>query len=119
MKIQSYHELEVWQVAMDLADFVYKETEDFPKREWFGLAGQIRKSATSIPSNIAEGSGRANTKELIQFLYIARGSLCELETQIQLARRRTYVTGKALDAIMLLSTRVSKMIMRLIQSLQK
>jgi four helix bundle protein len=65
MKIQSYRELEVWQVAMDLADVVYEITEDFPKREWFGLAGQLRKSAVSIPSNISEGSGRANTKELI------------------------------------------------------
>ena len=73
--IKSFKNLEVWQCAMDLVDIIYDLTSTFPDSEKFGLTSQIRRSAVSVPSNIAEGSGRNNTKELLQFLFIARGSL--------------------------------------------
>ncbi len=76
---------------MDFVVRVYKATESFPKHELFGICAQIRRCAVSIPSNIAEGSGRNSRKELIQFLFIANGSLSELETQLDLASRLGYL----------------------------
>jgi len=82
---------------MDLAVQVYRLTEAFPKHEIYGLTGQIRRSAISIPSNIAEGKGRRTDRDFSSFLYRARGSLLELETQILLARRLEYL--KESDAV--------------------
>lgn len=82
-----YKDLEVWKQSMVLVTEVYQATGDFPKEELFGLVSQMRRAAVSIPSNIAEGCGRKNTKEYIQFLYISKGSLFELETQIEIAYR--------------------------------
>ena len=78
--MKSYTELEVWQKCRKLASLIYELTAAFPKDELFGLTSQIRRSAVSVPSNIAEGCGRNSTKDSIQFFYIARGSLYELET---------------------------------------
>jgi len=80
-----HHDLKVWQQAMDLARLVYTISRDFPAGERFGLTSQVRRAAVSVPSNIAEGCARGSQRELVQFLYIARGSLSELETQLQLA----------------------------------
>jgi len=77
--VKDYKDLHVWQKAMELARQVYKLTSLFPKEEVYGLTSQIRRSAVSIPSNIAEGSSRSGTKEFLQFLSIARGSDAELE----------------------------------------
>lgn len=74
-EIKSHKDLEVWKLAMALVEKVYQLTNSFPKVEQFGLTSQIRRSAVSVPSNIAEGAGRQNTKEFIQFLYISLGSL--------------------------------------------
>lgn len=82
MAYQKYTELEVWKTARVFAAYIYKLTVTFPKEETYGLSSQIRRCAVSVPSNIAEGSGRQHVKETIQFLAIARGSLYELETQI-------------------------------------
>ena len=73
--------MEVWKLSIDLVEKVYIITNDYPSNEKFGLVSQIRRAAISIPSNIAEGSARKSDKEFIQFLYIALGSLSELETQ--------------------------------------
>lgn len=73
-------DLEVWKKSMDLVEMVYRLTDDFPDSEKFGLKNQIRRAVVSIPSNIAEGSGRKSDKELIQFIHIAFGSLAEVET---------------------------------------
>ena len=89
-KIQSFRDLIAWQRAMDLADMIYDLTEDFPKREHFGLAYQLRKSAVSIPSNIAEGS-RRKTPGYLNHLVIALGSHAELDTQCELATRRRFI----------------------------
>jgi len=86
-----YKELRVWQEARILVRDVYLLTRALPKEEVFGLASQTRRSAVSVPSNIAEGKGRNSQRELVQFLYRARGSLLELETQVLLASDLGYV----------------------------
>ena len=95
MAVRSYRELIVWQKVMDLAESVYRLTCDFPRQETYGLTSQVRRSAVSIASNIAEGQGRSSTRDFLNFLSIARGSLCEMETQVLLAERMGY--GKAHD----------------------
>lgn len=89
---RKHHDLKVWQTAMTLAKDVYRFTESFPKTEVFGLTSQIRRAAVSVPSNIAEGAGRNGNREFLKFLYIARGSLSELETQLILAKDIGYLT---------------------------
>jgi four helix bundle protein len=93
MPIQSYRELEVWKQSMDLVIEVYFLSKKFPKDERFGLISQMQQSAISIPSNIAEGYGRSHRGDYLHHLSIARGSLCELETQIIIAGRLKYVTN--------------------------
>lgn len=83
--------LEVWKKSMDLVIELYKVTEAFPKEEKYALIDQIRRSAISIPSNIAEGAGRHTKKEFINFLHIAQGSLSELDTQLELSLRLNYL----------------------------
>ncbi|NKF22234.1 four helix bundle protein [Solimonas sp. C16B3] len=79
--------MEVWRDALDLVAAVYRATASFPADERFGLTSQLRRAAVSVPSNIAEGMARSGRAELLHFLHIARGSLAEIETQIQIARR--------------------------------
>jgi four helix bundle protein len=86
-----YKQLLAWQAAMDLCEATYRITDDFPRREMFGLTAQLRRSAVSVPSNIAEGEGRFTSGERRQFLSQARGSLFELETQFIIARRAGYL----------------------------
>ena len=88
-KIRDYRDLIAWQRGMDVAQLVYEVSASCPKEEIFGLVSQMRRSAVSIPSNIAEGQGRKSSKEFQHHLSIAHGSLCEMETQIVLAGRRT------------------------------
>jgi four helix bundle protein len=108
--------LEAWKQAMQLAKFVYQKTKDFPDHERFGLVSQLRRSAVSVPSNIAEGAGRGTTKDFIRFLHIARGSLCEIETQTLLAEDLGYM-NKA-DDIIGQSNRVFQLICGLISFLE-
>lgn len=88
--MHNFKELKVWQNAMSLTKAIYLITDQFPDKERFGLTSQIRRSAVSIPSNIAEGSGRGTDKDFVHFLHITFGSACELETQIILANELTY-----------------------------
>lgn len=88
--MHNFKELKVWQNAMSLTKAIYLITDQFPDKERFGLTSQIRRSAFSIPSNIAEGSGRGTDKDFVHFLHITFGSACELETQIILANELTY-----------------------------
>ena len=87
MAVRKHQELQAWQEAMRLAENVYALTANFPDVERFGLIGQMRRAAVSVPSNIAEGAARGGNKEFIHFLHIARGSLSELDTQLLLAKR--------------------------------
>ena len=89
--MSDHRNLDVWKLAIDLVSEVYELTKSFPKEENYGLTSQIKRSAISIPSNIAEGSARQSDKELIQFLYIALGSLSELETQFIIAQKLSYI----------------------------
>jgi four helix bundle protein len=82
---RKHHELRVWQEAMALVKAVYLATTAFPREERFGLTAQMRRSAVSVPSNIAEGAARATRKEFLHFLAVARGSLSELDTQVRIA----------------------------------
>lgn len=91
--MSEYQKLEAWQMAMALAEAVYKTTRTFPKEEVYGLTSQIRRAVVSIPSNIAEGAARASAKEFMQFLLIARGSAAELETQLLLAGKLGYLSA--------------------------
>ncbi|MES2087925.1 MAG: four helix bundle protein [Patescibacteria group bacterium] len=86
MTLSSFKELIVWQKGIELVKEIYKLTESFPKTETYGLTSQMRRSAVSIPSNIAEGYKRKNVKEYIQFLSIADGSAAELETQLIISK---------------------------------
>ncbi len=85
--MNSFKDLEVWKRGIDLVEDVYSLAAKFPANEQFGLVSQMRRAAVSIPSNIAEGQGRRNAKEFIQFLYIAKGSLAEIETQLIICER--------------------------------
>jgi four helix bundle protein len=108
--LQSYRELTVWQKGMELANTVYRLTQQFPREETYGLAAQMRRSAVSIPSNIAEGYGRLGPKEYRQFLSLARGSNFELQTQFEIARSLGYGDSKLLERAEALSHEVGKMI---------
>ena len=88
---RSHHDLVAWQVALDLVESVYRLTDRFPPSERFGLTAQIRRAAVSVPSNLAEGAGRIGNREFLRFLGIARGSLSEVETQLNIAHRLGYV----------------------------
>jgi len=116
--VKSYRDLEVWQVAMGVAEQCYRLTEAFPKEELFGLTMQIRRAATSVAANIAEGYGRESRKEYTQFLRIAQGSLKELETYLLLSVRIGITTENMVSPILADCERVSKMLHRLIRSLQ-
>ena len=89
--MKTHKDLDVWKLSRELVSDVYRVSADFPKSELYGLTNQIRRSAVSIPSNIAEGSARQGNKEFIHFLYVALGSLAELETQLLLAIDLNYL----------------------------
>lgn len=119
MPINTYQDLIVWQVAMDLAEKVYGLVRLLPTEEKFSLSDQMRRAAVSIPSNIAEGHGRNSTKSYIHFLMIARGSKAELETQLLLCVRVGYVTQKQIDPVLAKCDEVGKMIFSIINKLNQ
>ncbi len=118
MSISSFRELKVWQLGMDLAERIYLLTNTFPKAEIYGLTSQMRRSATSIPSNLAEGHGRNSTREFLQFTAISFGSICELETQLLLSYRLDYLTMSELETTLSVLTETSKTIRGLQKALR-
>jgi four helix bundle protein len=116
--LRNYKELEVWKRAYHLALEVYGLTKDFPGDEKYGLTSQIRRAAVSIPSNVAEGYGRKSTKEYLQSLYVAYGSICELETQILLAGDLGYLQDEPLQKLLKEIGDTERMLMALIKSLK-
>jgi four helix bundle protein len=116
--IKSFRDLQVWQRSMELTIEVYRLTRAFPKEETFGLSSQLRRASVSIPSNIAEGQGRSNTREFRQFLSIALGPNCELQTQLEIARALGLGDAKLLDHAESLSHEVGKMIFTIIGKLK-
>ena len=117
--INSYKDLEVWSAAMDLAAICYRHTTDFPKAEMFGLTSQIRRAASSIPANIAEGHGRESTGSFIQFLRISQGSLKELETHLLLSQRVGIAKVADVEQLIARCESIGRMLRRLIRALQK
>ena len=97
--LKNYKELKVWQKSYQLCLKIYRVTTGFPREESFGLTSQIRRSAVSVPSNIAEGYGRKTTADYIRYLYIAYGSNCELETQMLLSGDLGYVDSTIIEKI--------------------
>lgn len=90
-KFSNHYDLDVWKKSLNLVTDIYKITSDFPKEEKFGLGSHLRKTAISIPSNIAEGAARKGNKEFIRFLYISLGSLSELDTQLLISENLEYL----------------------------
>ena len=113
--MHNYKNLKVWQKAVELAAAMYKETRGFPKEETYGLTQQIRRSAVSVGSNIAEGSGRSTDKEFKYFLNVSYGSLCELETQLVIAERLGY-SSKEHNVLIASIDELQKMLFSLIKS---
>lgn len=106
--MHNFRKLDVWQDAIELAIQAYEATDLFPDHERFSLTTQIRRSAVSIPSNIAEGAGRNTNKEFNHFLGISNGSSCELETQLIIANRRAYLKEDAFLQLLHHIARVQK-----------
>ena len=117
MMIKSYKDLTVWERAMEVVSETYKLTEQFPKTEIYGLTSQMRRSAVSIPSNIAEGRRSSSRKEFRQFLTVALGSCYELETQIEIAKMLSFnkefnyaeLNGFLVEVIKMLSRMISNL----------
>jgi four helix bundle protein len=113
-KVESFQDLQVWQRSMELAIAIYQLTKGFPREEAFGLTSQLTRSAVSVPSNIAEGFGRLNRREFRRFLLIARGSNCELQTQLEIAKSLGIGDTIRLEQSIALSQVVGKMLFALL-----
>ena len=119
MSINSYKDLDVWKKSMRLAKSVYDLTCEYPKDELYGLTNQMRRAAISIPSNIAEGYARRSANSYRQFLLIASGSKCELETQLLLSIEIGYVKQEDVKEVLSLLDDVGRMLIVLINKLEK
>ena len=117
--VKRYTDLIAWQKAMDLVEAVYRGTKIFPKEELYGLSSQMRRSAVSIPSNIAEGHCRNGRREFVHHLSIALGSLGELETQILLAGRLGYLNEGSVALLTASASEVGRLIVGLMHSLER
>lgn len=109
----------VWQKALAFVTDIYKQTAVFPNSEQFALTSQIRRSAVSVPSNIAEGFGRRSTGDFVRFLQIAMGSLCELQTQLEIAFNLGYLRETEFNLIFNQSREIERMLSSLIQKLKQ
>ncbi len=119
MTFQSYRDLEVWQKAMDLVLDCYQITRRFPKNEIYGLSSQLQRAAVSIPANIAEGRHRNHSKEFLQYLSIAYGSVAELETHIQIAERLNYIADNQSKKLLDKTAEIGRMLNGLKKSIEK
>ena len=115
--VKSYRDLKIWQKGIELAKITYALTRKFPKYETYGLADQLRRSAVSVPSNIAEGQARQHTGEFRQFLHMALGSLAEVDTQIVIALEMKYINTQEATDIQNLIIELQKMIHALVAHL--
>jgi len=109
MKARSYRELLVWQRSMALATQIYEATRSFPREEIYGLTSQLRRAAISVPSNIAEGYGRGSDKSFSLFLTQARGSLYEVETQLEIAANLNYLSSEEAARITQSTQKIARM----------
>jgi four helix bundle protein len=116
--IRSYRDLKVWQLAMDLAECAYRQSQSLPRSEMYGLTSQIRRAATSVPANIAEGYGRDATGSYILFLKMARGSLKEFETHVLIAERVGLMDQGSTAPMLQTAEDIGRMLNALIRSLK-
>ena len=116
--IKTFRDLLVWQEAMNLVEMIYLQTRNFPKEEIYGLTSQVRRAAISIPANIAEGNGRISRKEYLHFLYIANGSMKELETHLLIAERLNFLKKETLEEILVKLQAVGQLLTALRKSLK-
>ena len=116
---ESYKDLLVWKKSMVLVTEIYRQSLEFPKQETYGLTSQLRRSAISIPSNIAEGKGRRSASEFHQFLGNARGSLLELETQIQIAENLGYLNSAKSGDLARKTSELGKMLNGLMEAIAR
>ncbi|HEX6986376.1 MAG TPA: four helix bundle protein [Planctomycetaceae bacterium] len=116
--VESFRDLRVWQTGMELVTECYRLTRRFPSDERFGLASQVQRAAVSVPANIAEGHGRGTTNAYVNHLWIANGSLTELETHLLIAQRLGYVTEDDLARVLDLIRQVGRMLIALRRSLE-
>jgi len=119
MAVRNYKDLLVWQKSIELVSLVYSATRTFPSEETFGLKTQLRRAAVSVPSNIAEGQGRATTGEFRQFLGNAKGSLLEIETQIIIAERLGVMSHQAAEPVLRALVEVIRMLNGLVAALPR
>ena len=118
-KISSYKDLLIWQKGIALVKLIYQVCERLPKEEIYGLQNQMKRAAISIPSNIAEGYGRKYTKNYVQFLKIARGSLLELETQLIITKELNLIGIDIFNRVEECITEENKMLNAFIKSISK
>jgi four helix bundle protein len=116
---KSFQDLIVWRRAIDLTTEIYRLTETFPRTEAFGLTSQLRRAAVSVASNIAEGSGRGSKREFRQFLNTARGSICEVQTQLIIAGNLAFAKREKLQGVESAANEVGRMLNGLLQSLAR
>lgn len=114
-----YRDLDVWKLAVDWVEAVYRATSNWPSEERFGLTSQLRRAAVSVASNIAEGAARRSTGEFLQFIGMARGSLAEAETQLLIASRLGYLDATRTEALLADADRISRMLVSLAASLKR
>jgi four helix bundle protein len=119
VQLKHYQQLIAWQKAIALVTEIYSATKSFPSDEIYGLTSQLRRAAVSVPSNIAEGQGRATRGEFVQFLCHARGSLYEVETRIAIATSLRYIAVAGRDRLLDRTTELGRILNGLIASLQK
>jgi four helix bundle protein len=115
----SYRDLVAWQKAMELVTALYRTSAQFPKSEMYGLTSQIKRAAGSVPSNIAEGKGRDSKKEFVMFLYRARGSLYEVQTQVEIARNLEYISQDQFASLNEQCAEVGRVLNGLIRSVKR
>jgi len=117
--MKTYRELLVWQKAMDLVESIYHAAAVFPREENYGLASQVRRAAVSIPSNIAEGQGRQGPRDFLRFLWMAHGSLREVETQVLIAERLRYLGSETVASLLTMTSEVGRLLNGLIRSINQ
>jgi four helix bundle protein len=113
-----FRKILVWQKSISLVTKIYKTTSTFPKEEMFGLTSQIRRSSVSVPSNIAEGSGRESSKDFLRFLYISLGSIFEMQTQLEIAKNIIYINEEEFNLLYEDSREIERMLASLIRKLK-
>ena len=119
MAESSFRDLRVWRESMRLTAEIYRYSANFPREETYGLASQMRRAAVSIPSNIAEGKGHRSNREFLQFLFHARGSLLELQTQVMIAEELQYSSKEKSQHLLALAEGVGRALSGLINALRE